>query len=258
MTPAVESLRGPQHVLCGGWGVTGFLLIIRLWKETVWWEERAETPRPSCRPPGKGLGRCLKHGGCTRDVRASLLKAGSHPPRALLPAAWVLGQLLSAIVLASPATVTLRRLLTVRRLVISWRRTRMGFHHEQGQFQGSHPERSPLQLSLAGQGRGWDPDGTLPGCPAAPRLLGTWASVPFLVPSSQTSPPAPAGLLQHGAVPPLTCPRPQARGDTGSLCYAPDRGSPGLQLRAAIIWSVTQGSLPFLSGVGAEGLGSSG
>lgn len=44
----------------------------------------------------------------------------------------------------------------------------------------------------------------------------------------------------------------------GSLCYAPDHGSPGVRLRAAIIWSVTQGSLPFLSGVGAEGLGSSG
>jgi len=73
----------------------------------------------------------------------SLLRAGSHLPWALVPAARALGRFLSAIVLAPLATFMLQRLLTVRRLVTSWRPTKMGFRHEEGQFAGDTSREEP-------------------------------------------------------------------------------------------------------------------
>lgn len=195
------------HVLCGDWGVAGFLLVIHLCKETVCGGKSVQRPRSSCRPPGEGLGRCLRHGGCLRGVSASLLRAGSHPPRALVPAARVLGRFLSAIVLASSATFTLHRLLTVRRLVTSWRPTRMGFHHEEGRFPGGASGEeltAPAEPGQAGArlGTGRDSARLL----AAPRLLGTWC--PFRPLLHKRSPPAPASPSSVGPIQPLTCPPP--------------------------------------------------
>ena len=42
MAPVAESLRGPQHFVCGDWGVAGFLLIVlSLQGDSLWWEECA-------------------------------------------------------------------------------------------------------------------------------------------------------------------------------------------------------------------------
>lgn len=233
MAPAAESLRGPPHSV---WGLGGGWLPAchpSLQGDRLRWEECAETAvlLPACRRGSRAL---LEARGLLA-WRFSVSPAGRFPPASSpgsrCPSA---RPFLSVIVLASSATFTLHRLLTVHRLVTSWRPTRMGFHHKEGWFPGGASGEEPTAPAEPGRagarvGTGRDSARLL----AAPRLLGTWC--PFRPLLRKCSPPAPASPSSAGPVQPLTCPPPaQARGDPGSLCCAPGcggSGHPALSLR---------------------------
>lgn len=161
-----------------------------------------QRPRSSCRPPGEGLG-LFEARGCLHE-RFSVSPAGRfHPPQALVPRCpsarpvplCDCSGFFSHVYAAQAADSASSR-------VTSWRPTRMGFHHEEGGFQGARLERSsqlPLSPGPTGARLGAGRDSP-PGCWQLPASLGTWC--PFRPLLHKRSPPAPASPSSVGPIQP--------------------------------------------------------